>query len=103
MESKFPQRVALERMSLDAVNGSGLFSSDLVGLSMACINVWLEHVMGVTQSESRDALFAALVDISHACHAEADISDEIFHDIDPSVALSALDRLKSTLARMGSS
>lgn len=96
MESRFPQRVALERRVLDAINSS-LVAEPLVGLSYKTIKSWLAKLRSSRNAGDLSELEVAVLLCAEAARSQADISDEIFVDIDEAEAASALERLNRAL------
>lgn len=97
MESKFPQRVALERRVLDLVNSSSIAEPPLVGLANVTVSRWLSGLSRRLASHEIAELEVAIRLSAEAVRSEADISDEVFVDIDEVQANSAIRRLAAAL------
>jgi hypothetical protein len=101
MESRFPQRVALERRALDTVHLQlGGACAPLAGLTYAAIRIWARQFSELYTQQSSDAVVAALYQLAEAARSEADVSDEIFSDVSPEEAEDALAALRVALANL---
>lgn len=100
MELRFPQRVALEREALDAVNLKFGEIKPLVGLSYSAVQTWASNMKSVLDLRAIDRLVVAVHRIAEAARSEADVSDEIFVDVDPLKANEALATLREVLAEL---
>lgn len=101
MESRFPQRVALERRVLDMVNSSMSGVDPLVGLADVTVAVWVERLPKKWGVKRLTELEVALRLSAEAARSEADVSDEVFVDIDEEEAEVAIARLREALDQLG--
>jgi hypothetical protein len=97
MESRFPQRVELERACLDKVNEVFRDGPALVGLSNKTISVWIRDIVPRIGGAAADRLSSALRVAADAARSEADISDEVFVDVEPAEAEFAKRTLEAAL------
>ncbi|MFB9036227.1 MULTISPECIES: hypothetical protein [Xanthomonas] len=97
MKSRFPQRIALERQVLDLVNSSSLSNKPLVGLSRKAIDAWIFTLSNSYGEAKLQRIISSILNVARAARAEADVSDEIFLDIDVEKADLALERLRQCI------
>lgn len=103
MESRFPQRVELERLCLDKVNNVFRDGPFLVGLSRKTVVKWIQIVESQIGVAAAGDLDRALKVVAESARSEADVSDEVFVDIDHSEVEYAVSVLESALSGLSAS
>lgn len=100
MESRFPERIRIERAALDAI-ASAFPGHELPGLSKAAIERWMREMRSTLGPGEIRLVVAALRIVAEVSRSEADVSDEVFCDIEQVEADEAIDGLLSALAELG--
>ncbi|MBD9435722.1 hypothetical protein IB223_06440 [Pseudoxanthomonas sp. PXM03] len=92
-------RVALERRALDIINSSVGVGRPIPGFSYVAIDSWIDSIASQFGDDFISILRDVLYEVAEASRSEADISDEVFVDIDQEAAESTFQLLTSVLEK----